>query len=97
MGDEDPVVYFVTVRDEHLCAECRRLHLMEDGSTPRLWRSSEVGHAYHKRGDPDPKVHGLHPHCRCTPVSLAPGYGFDAAGRPTFVRLGHDALAEQRR
>jgi hypothetical protein len=64
-GVEDPLVYWVVVRDEHLCAECHRLHLLDDGTTPRVYHLSEVGHGYHKRGQPDPKVGGLHPNCRC--------------------------------
>lgn len=80
LGVEDPVVYFVVVRDEHLCKECRRLHLLEDGVTPRLWRMSSLSHGYHRRGDDAPAVGGLHPHCRCTMATLMAGYGFTASG-----------------
>lgn len=62
-GVEDPIVYWVVVRDEHLCSECKKLHLLDDGVTPRLWKLSEVGHGYHKKGDSMPAVGGLHPHC----------------------------------
>jgi intein/homing endonuclease len=62
-GIEDPVVYFIVVRDKDLCAECKGLHLMPDGVTPRLWRLSEVSHGYHNRGDETPSIGGLHPHC----------------------------------
>lgn len=60
---EDPTVYFIVVRDQHLCEECRRLHLQEDGVTPRLWKMSQLGHGYHQKGEDNPKVGGLHPHC----------------------------------
>lgn len=93
-GVDDPVVYFAVVNDQHLCGECRRLHLMPDNS-PRYWRMSEVGAGYHKRGDTGPKVGGLHPHCRCTLVSLMPGWGH-VDGKLTYVGPGHDALAAQR-
>jgi intein/homing endonuclease len=62
-GVEDPVVYFVVVRDEYLCDECKRLHLMDDGVTPRLWKLSEIAHGYHRKGSDSPSIGGLHPHC----------------------------------
>lgn len=95
-GIEDPVVYWVVVRDQHLCDECKRLHLLEDEVTPRCWFLSEVGHGYHKKGEGAPKVSGLHPHCRCTMVTLMPGYGFDAGGMVRFKSLNHDEIARQR-
>lgn len=95
-GEEDPVVYFAVVRDQHLCDECVRLHLMEDGVTPRLWRLSEVTHAHHKRGEDHPSVGGLHPHCRCTMVQLRRGWKFDASGRAVGAEPGHNELAVQR-
>lgn len=96
-GVDDPVVYFVVVRDGDLCGECRRLHLMPDGTTPRLWRLSEVKQGYHKRGEEQPAIGGLHPHCRCSLVTLMPGYGFDGSGSVEFKELDHDEFARQRR
>lgn len=95
-GIEDPIVYFVVVRDQHLCDECKRLHLMPDETTPRLWFLSELGHGYHKKGQETPKVNGLHPHCRCTMVTLMPGYGFGADGMVKFKSLNHDEMKAQR-
>jgi hypothetical protein len=95
-GVEDPVVFFVTVRDKDLCEECKRLHLMEDGKTPRLWYMSELGHGWHTRGEPNPKVGGLHPHCRCSMTTLMPGFGFDAGGRVVWVKSEHNELGRQR-
>ncbi len=95
-GIEDPVVFFVVVRDIHCCGECKRLHVGPDGMTPLVYKLSEVGHGYHKKGDPDPKANGLHPHCRCTMCTLLPGYGFDASGRVKFIAVGHDEYAKQR-
>lgn len=88
-GVDDPVVFFVVVRDGDLCDECKRLHLLSDGKTPRLWRLSELSHGYHKRGEGSPSIGGLHPHCRCTLVTLMPGYGFNDAGFVTFKKVGH--------
>lgn len=95
-GIEDPVIYFVVVRDQSLCDECKRVHLMPDGVTPRLWYLSEVKHGYHKKGEDQPSVGGLHPHCRCSLVTLMPGYGFDSGGSITWVEHDHDALKAQR-
>jgi len=94
-GIKDPVVYFVVVNDDHICEECRRLHLLEDEITPRAWRLSEVGHQHHKRGDANPKAGGLHPLCRCTMVALMPGYGFKD-GKVAYIEPGYDELATQR-
>jgi hypothetical protein len=94
-GIEDPIVYFVVVRDTDLCNECRRLHLLPNGH-PRLWHLSELGHGYHRKGQENPKIGGLHPHCRCSLVTLLPGYGFDDQGMVTFVGFDHDAMKKQR-
>ena len=93
---EDPAVYFATVRDSKRCEECTRIHMLEDGITPRLWYLSEVGHSYHKKGEDSPALGGLHPNCRCTIVTVMPGYGFDAAGMITFKGIGFAAIGEQR-
>lgn len=95
-GIEDPVIYFVVVRDQSLCDECRKVHLMPDGTTPRLWYLSEVKHGYHKKGEDQPSVGGLHPHCRCSLVTLMPGYGFDFSGSISWVEHGHEELKNQR-
>ena len=62
-GVKDPNVYYVVIRDGKTCNECVRLHLMDDLVTPRVWKLSEIGFGYHKRGQPNPKIAGLHPHC----------------------------------
>ncbi len=90
-GADDPTVYFVTAAD--CCAECRRLFWL--GDRPRLWLTSELGTGYHKKGDEFPKVGGLHPNCRCSPVYVPKGYGFRSE-RMAFIGLEHDELAEQR-
>lgn len=94
-GRDDPTVFFVTVRDSSRCGECTRLHMLADEVTPRLWKMSDLGAGYHKKGEPNPKVGGLHPHCRCVLTHLLPGYGFDAAGRVRYVGQGHDEYAVQ--
>lgn len=95
-GVDDPVVFFVVVRDGERCKECTRLHLLDDKTTPRVYLRSEVGAGYHKRGEPNPKVGGLHPHCRCVMSVLTPGFGFDAGGRVIWKSMGWDELKRQR-
>ena len=95
----DPVVFWIVTRggdDGHPCKECRKLHLMPDGVTPRLWRMSEVSMGYHKMGEDKPSICGEHPFCYCTLTTLLPGFGFGADGRVTYISDGYDALAEQR-
>lgn len=95
-GIEDPTVYFVTCKDRDVCEECMRLHVLPDEKTPRVWKLSALGHSYHQKGDPNPKLAGLHPHCRCQLACCAPGYGFDSRGMITYIGKGHDELAKQR-
>jgi intein/homing endonuclease len=62
IGDEDPTVFFIVVRDGATCKECLRLHLTSGGA-PRLWKLSQLKQGYHKRGEDMPSAFGLHPHC----------------------------------
>jgi hypothetical protein len=94
IGDNDPTVFFVVVKDDKTCNECTRLHLNPDG-TPRVLKFSELKQGYHKRGEDNPSAFGLHPHCRCTLTYLSKGFGFKA-GRVAYIREGHDEYAKQR-
>jgi hypothetical protein len=96
LGIADPTVYFVVVHDAELCQECRAIHLLEDGLTPRLWLLSEVVQGYHKRGVDRPSIGGLHPHCRCTLCSLMPGYGFTAGGMVEYKSPDWNEFERQR-
>jgi hypothetical protein len=98
IGNEDPYVFFIPVRDKDLCKECKRVHLLPDGVTPRVFRMSEVSTGYHSRGTSTPSVSGLHPHCRCSLTGMARGYGFNpASGLIEYRSLDHDEFAAQRR
>ncbi len=94
-GVEDPTCFFVVVRDNSLCKECLRLHMLPDGNTPRVWKMSEFSMGWHKRGEDRPSACGEHPHCRCTLVRLGEGWGFKD-GYIAFVSLTHDEYARQR-
>jgi hypothetical protein len=95
LGQSDPLVFFVVIKDNVTCVECKRLHLMDDDITPRIWKLSEIGYGYHKKGEDNAKVAGLHPFCRCSMTLLSPGFGFKN-GRVTFISEDHDELKKQR-
>lgn len=96
LDDEDPNVCFIIVRDGQTCKECLKLHLMEDGSTPRVWRFSQLKQGYHKRGEENPSAFGLHPHCRCTLTYISKGFGFDKTGRLKYISENHDQHLSQK-
>jgi hypothetical protein len=97
IGDSDPTVFFVVIKDQTTCKECIRLHLMPDHSTPRLWKFSELKQGYHKRGEDMASAFGLHPHCRCTLTYLSKGFGFNENGYVTYVGENHDAYSRQKK
>ena len=94
IGDEDPTVFFIVIKDASLCKECLRLHTI-DGTTPRLWKFSELKQGYHKRGEDNASSFGLHPHCRCTMAYLTRGMGFNKHGKLTYIEEGYDAYSAQ--
>lgn len=95
-GEDDPTVFFIVTIDDVTGPEEFVLHLLPDRVTPRLWKLSELGAEYHKVGDPNPKLPGLHPNCRCKLTYLAKGYGFNEKGKVKFVGLDHDEFKRQR-
>jgi hypothetical protein len=94
-GIEDPVVYFVGPMDNETCEECIRLFFMPDRVTPRVWKLSEVGSGYHKKGDSSPKISGLHPFCRHKIATLMPGYGFKN-GKIAYIGRDYNEFENQR-
>ena len=74
-GVEDPVCFFIIVRDENCCQECIKLHLLDDKITPRCWYLSEVGHGYHKKGEGFPALGGEHPHCFVGDTRISTSFG----------------------
>lgn len=97
VNDNDPTVFFVVIKDGVTCKECIRLHLKEDGITPKLWKFSELKQGYHKRGENSPSAFGLHPHCRCTLVYLSKGFSFDDKGKTAYHSENHDEYLDQRK
>lgn len=95
-GQDDPTVFFVVTIDDVTGPEEFVLHLLPDRKTPRVWKLSEIGAEYHKVGDPNPKLPGLHPNCRCKLTYLADGWGFDANGKVKFIGLDHNEFDAQR-
>ena len=80
VGVSDPNVYFVVVRDVLCCEECKRIHVMPDGITPRVYKLSEVSAGYHKRGTDTPCISGLHPHCLTANMRLHTDLGMKTLG-----------------
>ena len=95
-GITDPTIAWLCVHDQYLCDECKRLHLMSDKVTPMVWKLSECGSGYHKKGQNNPKLAGLHPNDRCYMIAVMPGYGFDGSGKITYIGAGYDAYKDQR-
>lgn len=95
-GIDDPTVFFVVTIDDVTGPEEFVLHLLPDKVTPRVWKLSELGAEYHKVGDPNPKLPGLHPNCRCKLTYLAKGWGFTAEGKVKFISLDWDEFKHQR-
>lgn len=94
-SQQDPTVFWVTVRDKSRCEDCTSLFLLPDQTTPRVWKLSEVGSGYWKRGDDHPCT-VLHPNCRCSMTILMPGFGFNSNGFVTFKSKDHDEYKQQR-
>lgn len=77
IGIQDPTVFKVLVDDERLCKYCRKLWLMPDGATPRVYKLSELAAAPGKDyKNPLPSIAPSHLNCRCVLVTLMPGFGF---------------------
>jgi ElaB/YqjD/DUF883 family membrane-anchored ribosome-binding protein len=95
IGQADPNVFFVVVRDQKTCNECIRLHMLADNITPKVWKMSELKYSYHKKGEDQPSVAGLHPHCRCSLTLLAKGFGFKN-GKVAFIAENHDEYENQK-
>ena len=96
-GEKDPTVFFIVTIDDVTGSEEFRLHLLPDRKTPRVWKLSEVGSGYHKKGENTVKLSGLHPNCRCKITYLAKGFGFDSSGKVTYIGSDHDELEKQRK
>lgn len=95
-GEKDPIVFFVVTIDDVTGPEEFVLHLLPDKKTPRVWKLSEIGSEYHKKGDPNPKFPGLHPNCRCKLTYLAKGWGFSADGKVKYIGTDWDEFKHQR-
>lgn len=95
-GEEDPTVFFVVTIDDVTGSEEFKLHLLPDRKTPRVWKLSEIGSEYHKKGDSNPKFAGLHPNCRCKLTYLAKGFGFKD-GKVSYIGSDYDEFEHQRK
>jgi hypothetical protein len=94
--DKDPNVFFNVVIDERNDPETYRLHLLPDRLTPRLWKISDLGAEYHKKGDPTPKLQGTNPNCRCHLTFLPKGFAFNESGKIAWKSSDHDEYKFQK-
>ena len=96
IGIDDPYIVFVTSGRPSVCDECKRLHLMPDLITPRIWKMSEISRGYIYKGSPVPSVLGSHPNCSCVQSTILPDWGFNDKGKLTHVGKGHLEYNKQR-
>jgi hypothetical protein len=83
-NDEEPFVYFTGPNDSKTCKTCKEMYFLKDGVTPRVWKVSELGTGFFKKGDCCPSVSPIHPRCRHFPTYLPKGHGF-VGGKVQFV------------
>jgi len=98
LGIQDPSVYFVVIKDNKTCKYCLKNHFLNDRVTPKVMKLSEVKKTYlttQERKDGLCSIAGQHPHCRCSMVFLAPGFGFEN-GVMKWIGYGHDEYARQK-
>jgi hypothetical protein len=95
IGIEDPIVVFIGPNDQHTCKDCKRLFFMPDGVTPRVWKMSELSHGYGKHNCAAPTTGVLHNHCRHSPSTMMPGFGFDQNGKIHYIDPGFDVYKHQ--
>jgi len=86
---DEIIVFKRVVNDADLCRSCKRLHLENDGSTPKIYRLSQVlangTNVGKKPNSWDMIINATHPYCRCSIVQLPAGFIFNEEGRMKFV------------
>lgn len=95
IGEKDPTVAFIGPIDDDTCDECKRIYLLSDGLTPKVYKKSELNPGYHKKGNSRPSMLGAHPRCRHSMVLVPKGYGFKN-GRIDYISLEHDEWDSQK-
>jgi hypothetical protein len=81
----------------HNCKYCWSLWTRgDDKVTPRVYKLSELSANPGNPKNPDPSVSPTHISCRDILTILMPGFGFDDAGKITYIGNGHDEYAKQR-
>jgi hypothetical protein len=87
------IVYKRVVNDARLCVSCRRLHLSDDGITPRIYTLAQAlangTNIGRKASEWRFTVGVIHSRCRCQLVQLPPGYWFNPkTGDLTYIGEG---------
>lgn len=98
MGVQDPMVFWIIVRDAVTCISCIENHLMPDKITPRLFYLSEVNSHWldkAQRLSGQVSLWGQHCGCRCTLTQCPPFFGFKN-GKLSYIGRDINPLKEQR-
>lgn len=70
------------------CQHCKRLYLESDGTTPKVFKLSELisngDNVGRKTAEWRPTTHVTHPNCTCPIAVLPEGFGFDKRGNLKF-------------
>lgn len=93
-------IYMAVNLDGALCQSCRKFYLLPGTNTPRIFKLSELqgaGTNYGKKvAEYNATIPPLHVQCRCTPLGMPNGFGFDDFGRITFKGSDYIAFKEQK-
>jgi hypothetical protein len=96
MGIKDPTCFKLVIADERLCPVCRKLWLLPDGITPKVYKLSELSAGPGTdRKNPQPSVMITHFRCRCLISLLLPSFGFQN-GKISFIGNNHNEWEHQR-
>lgn len=96
LGIDDPLCYF-QIRPDTACKYCRANHTI-DGTTPRVFKISEVKTSYLTKEElmaGKVSLYGGHVNCLCRIIPLTPDWGFKD-GKLAYIAPGHDEFKTQR-
>lgn len=91
-------VYKTGPHDSKTCKECMRFWFIDGGSTPKVYKLSELvangSNMGKKKADWKPTVDNTHPNERHFIMELSPGFGF-RGGALSYIGRGHNEWKKQ--
>lgn len=96
LGINDPTVCKIGVMDNKICKDCKKLWLMPDMMTPRVYKMSELSSDSGHWKDRKASISTTHPNCRHILTMVSPGFGFKS-GKFSYVGVDHDEYSHQRK